>query len=78
MISMLIPASASASKIVGRHAGVGLHPGADHRDLRDVGLGGEPLRADLGGEPLEHRLGPLKLVLGQRERDVGDAALDVF
>ena len=73
MISMLMPASASASKIAAATPGFAAHAGADDRDLGDVAVGGEALaRRSRFESCVEDRLGALELVLGQRERDVGE------
>ena len=47
IISMLMPSAASTSNMSAATPGWRLHAGADERDLRDVVVHGEPLRADL-------------------------------
>ena len=57
MISMFTPASASASNMSAATPGMALHPRADQRDLRDVGVAREAGRVDLARDLAQDRLG---------------------
>ena len=70
MISMLIPASAIASKISAATPGWLFMPGADDGDLRDLAVAREACGADRLRELAERGLCAHEIVLRNGERDV--------
>ena len=74
IISMLMPASASAAKNFARDARVRAHAGADQRDLADLVVVEQRVEADLvAGCAASAVIAVWPSARGQREGDVGEA-----